>query len=104
MHGMSGFHVNSIRRCKGQGRVAEKWSTPDYQISASDLNCTICFGADGDIFKHCLTCEVRKCGTEKAVANCAYCDEYTCDKLDKLWKTLGSADAKKTLDDIKSEL
>ena len=84
--------------------LAEKWSTPDYPISAEDLNCTGCFGAEGTIFKHCLTCEVRKCGMEKKVANCAHCDEYTCDKLDKLWKSLGSTDAKATLDEIKSGL
>ena len=89
---------------KARKEIVKKWSSPEYPLKVEDLNCTGCFGAEDDIFKYCNTCEVRTCGTEKDMPNCAHCDEYTCDKLEKLWKTIGSADAKKTLDDIKGSL
>jgi hypothetical protein len=30
------------------------------------------------------SCPVRPCAIEKGVDNCAYCDEYPCDKLEGL--------------------
>lgn len=30
-------------------------------------------------------CGVRPCAMEKGIENCAHCDEFPCDKLEKLW-------------------
>jgi len=40
----------------------------------------------GKKFNYFYICEVRKCGEEKGVKNCAYCSEYVCEKLDNFYK------------------
>ncbi len=54
--------------------------------------------------KFCETCQVRQCGMEKNVSNCAYCGDYPCDKLNEVWKMFESGEAKKILDMINTEL
>jgi hypothetical protein len=54
------------------------------------------------VFQHCTVCEIRKCGMDQEVVNCAHCDEYACDKLTKFFEMV--PDAKKTLDEIRQEL
>ena len=56
------------------------------------------------IYKFCSTCEVRKCGLERGVANCGYCTEYPCEKLERLWKgfrTVSGEEAKASLDNVR---
>jgi hypothetical protein len=36
-------------------------------------------------FQYCTVCEIRKCGQEKKVKNCAYCADCACEKLEKLF-------------------
>ena len=62
--------------------TAEKWSK-EYKtdIKPEDINCEGCITTTGRVFSHCTVCEVRRCGQEKGVANCAYCEEYACEKL-----------------------
>ena len=74
--------------------VAEEYTSiikavdPDAEeINPKDVNCDGCKVAGKGLFWWCNTCEVRVCGTEKGVENCAYCDEYLCDKLDRLYAT-----------------
>ena len=47
-------------------------------------------------------CKIRKCVKEKNIENCAHCNEYPCEELEKLFTT--DLDAKKRLDQIKSGL
>jgi len=47
---------------------------------------------------------VRECGLERNVENCAYCEDYPCEKLNNLWKMLESGEAKKNLDMINKDL
>jgi len=54
------------------------------------------------VFNHCTVCEIRKCGKEKGVINCAYCDDYACDKLLKFFEMV--PDNKKRLDAIRSSI
>ena len=51
-------------------------------LKPEDINCDGCVSA-GRHVGHCSVCEVRLCGQEKGVVNCAYCREYACAKLDK---------------------
>jgi hypothetical protein len=44
-------------------------------------DCDGCRTENGRLFSGCKTCEIRKCAIEKRVENCAYCDEYACEKL-----------------------
>jgi hypothetical protein len=32
----------------------------------------------------CATCEVRKCAIERGLENCAHCEDYGCEKLQKV--------------------
>jgi hypothetical protein len=68
-------------------------------------DCDGCTIENGRLFSGCQKCEVRKCAATKGLKNCAYCSEYACEKLSKLYDS-GSVDAsaKKRLDAIKAGL
>jgi hypothetical protein len=81
--------------------IAESWSKMyDAGLKPEDINCRGCVSDGAVVFAHCKVCEIRKCGMEKGVQNCAYCEEYVCDKLEKFFEMV--PDAKKLLDEIKA--
>ena len=81
-------------------RVAEMWSK-EYgaDIKPEDVNCDGCIVADGRHFSHWDTCEIRKCGFEQGVKNCARCTQYSCEKLDKFFEM--APQAKANLEEIR---
>ena len=84
--------------------VAESWSCEKYPLTADDINCDGCQTTDGRLIKFCADCEVRFCGFDKSVKNCAHCDEYPCEKLTRIWEITQSPDAKARLEEIKRNL
>jgi len=84
-------------------RVAEIF-TKQYstEYKPEDINCDGCISGSQRIFSYCSICEIRKCGKEKNVKNCAYCEDYPCEKLSKLFA--GYSKAKDTLDGVRREL
>ena len=67
--------------------VAARWSKQYHaDIKPDDINCEGCLSKAGKVFNHCNVCEIRKCGIEKKVPNCAHCEEYICDKLEGFLK------------------
>ena len=65
-------------------KVAEKWSMlygHGHAIKSEDIHCDGCLSEGGNIFHYCSICEIRKCGKEKNIINCAYCGDYACEKL-----------------------
>jgi hypothetical protein len=91
-------------------RWREEFNAPD--ISVEDIICDGCLTSDGRLNGYCRQCKIRPCGAARGVINCAYCDEYACDKLERL---LGICDrqegffsftrkARPTLDGIRAEL
>ena len=67
--------------------TAETWSRKyNADIKPADINCNGCLATKGPVFHHCTVCEVRKCGQEKGVINCAYCDEYVCEELGRYFE------------------
>ncbi|MHA1400649.1 MAG: DUF3795 domain-containing protein [Candidatus Heimdallarchaeaceae archaeon] len=82
-------------------KTAKEWSSDDWPVKPEEINCDGCT-SEGIHFTNCNYCEVRKCGIEKDLENCAFCESYVCEKLEKLWKMLNSPNAKATLDNIKS--
>jgi len=84
-------------------RVAEIF-TKQYgkEYKPENINCEGCIGDSTRIFSYCNICEIRKCGREKNVENCAYCPEYPCEKLSHLFSSYSKA--KETLDEIKRGL
>ena len=86
-----------------RAEVAQLWSKEfKTDIKPEDINCDGCLSDSENIFNYCKVCEIRKCGNEKGVVNCAYCSDYSCEKLDKFFEMV--PDAKKQLDNIKSSL
>jgi hypothetical protein len=78
-------------------RVAELF-TKQYrqEYKPEDINCDGCISDRKRIFSYCSACEIRECGKEKRVKNCAYCSEYPCKRLSQLFSEYTKA--KETLD------
>ena len=80
-------------------KTAEEWSKQfNETITPESINCDGCIST-GQHISYCNVCEIRKCGLEKKVENCAYCDDYICENLDKWFKNV--PDAKNRLDEIR---
>ena len=84
--------------------VAKSWSTETETLKPEDMDCAGCLATEGRLFKFCATCEVRRCGYEKGVENCAYCREFPCVKLTSLWESEGATKAKATLEGVRKKL
>jgi hypothetical protein len=84
--------------------VAKSWSTETETLKPEDMDCEGCLATGGRLFKFCATCEVRRCGYEKSVENCAYCREFPCVKLTSFWKSEGATKSKTTLEEIRKKL
>lgn len=84
-----------------RAEVAQLWAKLfKVEIKLEDINCDGCLSEGGRLFSYCKVCEIRRCGMEKGVANCAYCNEYPCKKLDFIFRA--APDSKKRLDEIRS--
>ena len=84
-------------------KIAELWSKQyNADIKSEDINCEGCTSKAGKKFFYCNICEIRKCGQEKDLKNCAYCSEYVCEKLDNFFKV--APESKASLDEIKKKL
>ena len=84
-------------------KVAEQWSK-EYgaDIKPEDINCDGCVSETGRHIGHWDECEMRICGQAKNVKNCAYCDDFACEKLSKFFEAV--PDAKTTLEEIRKKL
>lgn len=82
-------------------RVAAEWreafNAPE--ITADSIICDGCLGSNGGrLSGYCSICEIRACGVERCVVNCAHCTDYACDKLGKFFGD--ASEARATLDEI----
>lgn len=82
-------------------KTAEEWSTEEWPLKASDINCDGCTSG-GEVVSFCVACDVWKCGTEKGLKNCAFCAVYPCEKLEMPWSQVPQA--KEILDKIREAL
>jgi len=84
-------------------KVAELWSEQfNAEIKPEEVNCDGCLLDNGRLFSHCKVCEIRKCAQEKGIKNCAYCNDYTCEKLNSFINDV--PEAKATLEEIRKNL
>ncbi len=84
-------------------KIAEMWSKQfDADIKPESINCDGCASGSDRIFDYCNICEIRKCAIGKQVINCAYCVDYSCEKLDTLFKM--APNAKSTLEEIRKNI
>ncbi len=85
-------------------RVAAQWreefNAPDMTVES--IICDGCLTDEGRKCSHCFECQIRACGMERGVVNCAYCDDYGCDKLEGFFGFV--PDARATLDAIRQGL
>jgi len=73
------------------------------KMAAEDVtDCDGCLTKDGRFFSGCKKCQIRKCAKDKAVENCAYCSDYPCEKLKKIFVT--EPEARTRLDIIRKSL
>jgi hypothetical protein len=82
-------------------RVAEGWSSEALPLGPDDVRCEGC--QSELVFKWAPNCTTRQCGLARGVENCAQCDDYLCEKLEKPWGMLGEetrASCKATLDEL----
>lgn len=71
--------------------------------TAESVRCDGCLSEDGIKIGYCAECEIRACGVQRGVANCAHCDEYaTCDKMQRFGGFV--PEAKATLNAIRASL
>ena len=83
--------------------VVKAWSTKEEPLKLEDIDCDGCT-AGRRLHSFCAVCDVRICGLQRKVANCAYCENYPCDKLERLLKsfqTVSGEEAKRNLEKIK---
>lgn len=84
-------------------KTAAEWSQAFHaDLKPEHIVCDGCVSASPRKFAHCYQCEMRKCGTERKLANCAHCGDYACDKLTNLFNMVPMAKA--NLDQIRSTL
>jgi len=82
-------------------RVAQMWSKEfGGDVKPEDINCDGCVSQSGRVYNHCLVCEIRKCGQDKHLQNCAYCGDYACQRLSDFIAHVPSAKA--LLDSIRN--
>ena len=85
-------------------RVAAQWRE-EYDapnITSEGIMCDGCVTADGYKCSHCHECEIRACGVQHGVANCAHCNDYACDRLEAFFGFV--PDARTTLDGVRAGL
>jgi hypothetical protein len=75
-------------------KTAVEWSKMfNSDIKPEDINCDSCLTIDGVVIQYCNVCDIRKCAQAKNVENCGFCDEYTCEKLERWFKNVPNAKA-----------
>jgi hypothetical protein len=72
------------------------------QATAEGVLCDGCLATSGRQCGYCAVCEVRACAVERAMANCAHCPDYTCQKLESFFGMAPSA--RETLEGIRAGL
>jgi hypothetical protein len=87
-----------------KGKIAKAWSTQMETLKSEDIDCDGCLTTGRRLATFCTTCEVRRCGLERGVENCAYCREYPCLKLTTLWKSITESNPKAVLEEIREGL
>jgi len=75
-------------------KLAEAWRTYEYPLQSEDINCDGCLAVGKQLVKFCKDCEIRSCGQEKHIKNCAYCGNYPCEKLKTYWMMNHAYEAK----------
>jgi len=84
-------------------QVAAQWreayNAPE--ITADSVACNGCT-VEGRHCGHWIECQIRICGEERGVANCAHCADYACERLTGFFAQV--PDAQVVLDKVRASL
>jgi hypothetical protein len=65
-------------------KTAAEWSQQFHvDLKPADINCVGCVTVQGVHIGHCGECEIRQCGLERKVGNCALCGDFACETVGK---------------------
>lgn len=82
-------------------KVAQEWSKQYHkEFKPEEINCDGCTSDGKRHIGYCQICEIRTCGRQKNINNCASCNEYPCEKLTQFFTM--APDAKQTLDALRN--
>ena len=81
-------------------RAREQFNNPDLTVESA--LCDSCLSDSERLCGYCFECQVRACGMERGVVNCAYCDDYGCEKIEGFFGM--APNARTTLDGIRADL
>ncbi|MFC1887294.1 DUF3795 domain-containing protein [Candidatus Cloacimonadota bacterium] len=99
-HECEAFIATQENDNKKRKEIAELWSKEyNTDLSPEDINCTGCLSEGEGLFSNCNICEIRKCAVEKSIINCASCNDYICEKLNRFFSMV--PEAKTNLEDLR---
>lgn len=80
--------------------IKKSWSTDKFPLTMDSVEC---FGCKGDeIVKFSAKCNIRICAISKTLASCAFCPEFPCQMIHKVFKNNPDAyERLKTLTHVK---
>jgi len=55
------------------------------------VKCDGCLSASNRKCSYCTECDIRQCGVERGVENCAHCPDFTCEKLSRFFTQVPAA-------------
>ncbi|MFW9805274.1 MAG: DUF3795 domain-containing protein [Candidatus Thorarchaeota archaeon] len=84
-------------------KQAIEWGSPEFSLTAADINCVGCKIDSEPKFKFCADCSVRICASKRGVETCAHCDDYGCDTL-KAWLEQAGDELKLKLENLRATL
>jgi len=82
--------------------AAEALAQLGVEMDPAKAWCDGCLTASDRKCGHTSECEVRACVVERGRANCAHCEDYSCEIIDKFAEN--APDARKGLEAIREEL
>jgi len=68
------------------------------EITITWVMCDGCLSGSQRKCAYCAECGIRQCGEARSIENCAFCDEYACEKLLDFFKLVPQAQV--VLDEI----
>jgi hypothetical protein len=106
-----------IAKKENNNEIREKYAKElserfDIEVLPETVNCDGC-PSSGEHMGYCSMCDIRSCCNDKGIENCALCDDYVCEKLEKVYTFMrdvigkirdNEAEAKVTLDEIRKNM
>jgi len=67
-------------------KIASEWSGDEYSFTAEEITCFGCTSKDKTLMRFCYSCEIRNCALKKKLLNCAFCNDFPCAMMSKIYE------------------